>query len=117
MSTTTPVLTMLTLYLDECADIIKSSAKQIQFVFVKCSLIRQIKCMLLENWRDDSVVTSTDWPNRGSKFDSEHPHGNLQPSLSNFRGSSGLCGIFGQTLNTKSKPNQIHDCAHVIQIM
>lgn len=90
----------MTLYLDDCGDIIKSSAKQIQFAFVKCSLIRWIKYLLLEDWRDDSVVTSTDWPNRGSNFDSEHPHGvHLQPSVSNFRGSSGLWDIQANTSN------------------
>lgn len=112
MSTTTPILT---LSLDDCGDIIKSSAKQIQFVFVKCSLIRRIKCLLLEDWRDDSVVTSTDWPNREPKFDSEHPRGNLQPSVSNFRGSSGLWDIRAKTPN-QSQTKYI-TVLNVIQIM
>jgi len=44
---------------------------------------QQIKSIKCENWdwRDGSVVKSTDCSSRGPEFNSQQPHGGLQPSV------------------------------------
>jgi hypothetical protein len=37
--------------------------------------------LLIEGWRDDSTVKSTDCSSRGPEFNSQKPHGGSQPSV------------------------------------
>jgi hypothetical protein len=39
-------------------------------------------------WRDGSVIKSTGCSSRGQRFDSQHPHGSLQSSLTPVPGDS-----------------------------
>jgi hypothetical protein len=45
------------------------------------SLMIGIKNLVFGGWRDGSAVKSTDCSSRGPRFNSQHPHGSLQPSI------------------------------------